>query len=85
MPCESLDAPDDLPKQALCQVTLGKLEVEGSGTSDDAPARAHETSAARLRRMTAARPLVVNDALTDGRREDDDVSEHPADEACSWV
>jgi hypothetical protein len=85
VPRESLDAPDDLPKQAPCQVALGKLEDEGAGTSDEAPARAHETSAARLRRMTAGRPFVVNDALADGRREDDDVPGHPADEVSSWV
>jgi hypothetical protein len=28
MPRESLDAPDDLPKQAPCQVALGHLEGE---------------------------------------------------------
>jgi hypothetical protein len=36
MPRESLDAPDDLPKQALCQVALGQLEHEVPGMSDEA-------------------------------------------------
>jgi len=30
MPRESLDAPEDLPKQALRQVAFGKPEDEGS-------------------------------------------------------
>jgi hypothetical protein len=38
MPHESLDAPDDLPKQAPCQVALGQLEHEVSGMSDKPPA-----------------------------------------------
>jgi hypothetical protein len=39
---ESLDAPDDLPKQALCQVALGQLEHEGPGMSDQPPAGLEE-------------------------------------------
>jgi hypothetical protein len=31
MPREPLDAPEDLPKQAMRQVALGKLEREGCG------------------------------------------------------
>jgi hypothetical protein len=42
MPRESLDAPDDLPKQALCQVTLGQLEHEVPGMSDQPPAGLEE-------------------------------------------
>jgi len=38
MPREALDAPDDLPKQALCQVALGQLEHEVPGMPDQAPA-----------------------------------------------
>jgi hypothetical protein len=36
MPRESLDAPDDLPKQALCQVALGQLEHEVPGVPNEA-------------------------------------------------
>jgi hypothetical protein len=36
MPRESLDAPADLPKQALCQVALGQLEHEVLGMADEA-------------------------------------------------
>jgi hypothetical protein len=35
VPRESLDAPDDLLKQALCQVALGQLEDEVSGVPND--------------------------------------------------
>jgi hypothetical protein len=38
MPREPLDAPDDLPKQALCQVALGQLEDEVPRMPDEAPA-----------------------------------------------
>ncbi len=38
MPRESLDAPEDLPKQARRQVALGQLEHEGPGMSDEAAA-----------------------------------------------
>ena len=38
MPCESLDAPKDLPKEDLCQVAFSKLEDEVSGMPDEAPA-----------------------------------------------
>jgi hypothetical protein len=38
VPRESLDAPDDLPKQALCQVALGQLQGEVPGMPDEAPA-----------------------------------------------
>jgi hypothetical protein len=31
MPREPLDVPEDLPKEALRQVALGKLEREGRG------------------------------------------------------
>jgi hypothetical protein len=33
----SLDPPEDLPKQGLCQVTLGQLDHEVPGMSDQAP------------------------------------------------
>src|SRR5258705_4942074 len=42
MPRESLDAPDDLPKQALCHVALGQLEHEVLGMSDQPPAGLEE-------------------------------------------
>ncbi len=42
MPRESLDAPDDLPKQALCHVALGQLEHEVPGMSDQPPAGLEE-------------------------------------------
>jgi hypothetical protein len=35
---ESLDAPENLPKERLGQVALGQLEHEVSGMSDEAPA-----------------------------------------------
>jgi hypothetical protein len=39
MPRESLDAPDDLPKEAPCQVAPGHLEDEAPGMLDEAAAR----------------------------------------------
>src|SRR6266446_5522220 len=42
MPRESLDAPDDLPKQALCHVALGQLEHEVPRMSDQPPAGLEE-------------------------------------------
>jgi hypothetical protein len=38
MPGESLDAPENLPKQALRHVALGQLEAEVPGMPDQAPA-----------------------------------------------
>jgi hypothetical protein len=38
MPRESLDAPENLPKQAPCQVAFGQLQDEVPGMSDEAPA-----------------------------------------------
>lgn len=37
VPCESLDAPENLPKEAPCQGALGKLQDEVPGMSDEAP------------------------------------------------
>ena len=39
MPRESLDAPEDLPKEAPCQVALGQLKDEVPGMPDEASAR----------------------------------------------
>jgi len=36
MPCEPLDAPDDLRKQALRQLAFGQLQDEVPGMSDGA-------------------------------------------------
>jgi len=38
MPRQSLDAPEDLPKEVPCQVALGKLEDEVPGMPDETPA-----------------------------------------------
>ncbi len=38
MPCEPLDAPDDLRKQALSQLAFGQLQDEVPGMSDEASA-----------------------------------------------
>ena len=38
MPRESLDAPDDLPKERRSQVALGQLEDEVPRMLDEAPA-----------------------------------------------
>jgi len=38
VPRESLDAPEDLPKQPVCQVALGQLEDEVLRMPDEAPA-----------------------------------------------
>jgi hypothetical protein len=38
VPRESLDAPEDLPKQIRCQVALGQLEDEVPRMPDEAPA-----------------------------------------------
>lgn len=37
MPHESLDAPDNLPKETACQVALGQIEDEVPGMPDEAP------------------------------------------------
>jgi hypothetical protein len=37
MPPESLDAPENLSKQACCQVALGELQDEVPGVPDQAP------------------------------------------------
>ena len=42
MPRESLDAPNGLPKQALCQVALGQLEDEVPCMPNEAPAGLEE-------------------------------------------
>jgi len=42
VPRESLDAPENLPKQALRQVALGQLQDEVAGVSDEAPAGLEE-------------------------------------------
>jgi len=39
MPCEPLDALDDLRKQALSQLAFGQLQDEVPGMSDKASAR----------------------------------------------
>ncbi len=39
LPSESLDAPEDLPKQAPCQITFAKLEDEVSGMPDEVSVR----------------------------------------------
>ena len=38
MPRDSFDAPDNLPKQALCQVALGQMEHEVPGMANEAAA-----------------------------------------------
>ena len=38
MPCESLDAPEDSPKEALCQVAFGQLQDEVPGVPNEAAA-----------------------------------------------
>jgi hypothetical protein len=38
MPRESLDAPDNLPKETPCQVAFGQLEDEVPRMPDEAPA-----------------------------------------------
>ena len=38
MPCESLDAPENLPKEAPGQVTFGQLEDEVPSVANEAPA-----------------------------------------------
>ncbi len=48
MPCKSLNAPEDLPKQALRQVAYGKLEDEVSRMPDEAPRRADIDSPLRV-------------------------------------
>ncbi len=42
MPCEPLDAPDDLRKQALSQMAFGHLQDEVPGMSDEASAGLEE-------------------------------------------
>ena len=42
MPPELLDAPEDLPKEALCQVAFGQLQDEVPGMSDEPPAGLEE-------------------------------------------
>jgi len=42
-PRESLDAPEDLPKQAPRQVALGKLQDEVPSIPDEAPACLEES------------------------------------------
>src|SRR3989442_14155068 len=36
MPCEPLDAPEDLPKERRCQVALGQLQDEVSSVPNEA-------------------------------------------------
>src|SRR2546427_186260 len=61
MPRESLDAPENLPKERRRQGALGQLEDEVAGMSDEAPAGLEQplleamsptTMGARARRMT---------------------------------
>jgi hypothetical protein len=42
MPCESLDAPENLPKEALRQVAFGQLQDEVSGKANEPPAGLEE-------------------------------------------
>jgi hypothetical protein len=42
MPRESLDAPDDLPKERRSQVALGQLQDEVPSMPDEAPAGLEE-------------------------------------------
>ncbi len=42
MPRESLDAPEDLPKEAPRQMPFGKLQDEVPGMSDEPPAGLEE-------------------------------------------
>src|SRR3989442_7887485 len=46
MPRESLDAPEDLPNQALRQVAPGQLEPDVPGMSHETPAGLEELAAA---------------------------------------
>ena len=43
MPRELLDAPEDLPKEALCQVAFGQLQDKVPGMPDEAPARLEQS------------------------------------------
>ncbi len=43
MPRESLNAPEDLPKERRCQVALGQLENEVPGVPNEAPAGLEQT------------------------------------------
>jgi hypothetical protein len=57
MPRASLDAPEDLPKQALRQVAFGKPEDEGSRRPDEAPAghvSERRTNQAAARRLSSS-------------------------------
>ena len=42
MPGESLDAPENLPKERRCQMTFSQLEDEVARVSDEAPAGLEE-------------------------------------------
>ncbi len=56
MPRESLDPPEDLPKDALCQMAFGELAGAGPGTVPSTSSASPGTSARRWqRRSTSAR------------------------------
>jgi len=56
-PRESLDAPDDLPKQAPRQVTLGQLEDEVPRMPDKAPAGPGSSGSGPAGRGSAGTPV----------------------------
>jgi hypothetical protein len=62
---ESLDAPEDLPKQAPRQLAFGKLEREGPRVPNQAPAECEEGLAIRPSQPVGSSPL---DPSTRGRR-----------------
>src|SRR6266850_5764141 len=55
VPCEALDAPENLPAEALCQVALGKLEDEVPDMPDQAPPVLKSRSWCRSRRSSNSR------------------------------
>src|SRR5713226_3441132 len=66
MPCEPLDAPDDLRKQALSQLAFGHLQDEVPGMSDEASAGLEEPLL-----QARERPAL------DGERQDEPAQEIP--------
>jgi hypothetical protein len=65
MPRESLDAPEDLPKEAPRQLAFGKLEREVPRVPNQAPAECEEGLAIRPSQPVGSSPL---DLSTRGRR-----------------
>ena len=65
MPRESLDAPEDLPKEAPRQLAFGKLEREVPRGPNQAPAECEEGLAIRPNPPVGSSPL---DSSTRGRR-----------------